>query len=644
MRIRTKLLFVTSIGMFVSLSVSLVIASVMINLQNKQQNQARLHSAMLSVEQTLHKSITELDTNFQAALAAKTRWGAFKTLVDSNVATLLKLDKPLLNHLLKIGIQDEMDYGFYSTFGTSQGQLLFQYDHGVGTVVSEKQTFVPGPYSVMVKPLTQEQTVAPLPTLADVEEGFGIYAFQHAPYIVLKVPYIYQGQERASGLKSGMVSGAFVFKKPLGIDLVEQGDFLGVHITIYGADGKRLAGKTPMPDLTLSTGDLHKITYLEDENGEGYDVTVKPIAVHDKTVGYLSLGISQSLTFEKIKEVTLLLALGGVIIFLLVGFISFFVVIQVIRPLTTTALLFNQIGQHGGDLTQRMETRGVGELSDLGKGFNQFVVKVQHIIKRMQDSTEILATSSEELSVSSTQMSQTAKDIRYAIESEYLATQEGTKTINSMVASLKIMFKKIESIQKEATKAKEIAFHGEAVVEKTGKTMHSIEANTKAIEGVVQAITEIANQTNLLSLNAAIEAAKAGGSGKGFAVVAEEVRALAEKSAGQVVVIRKLVDQSKMSAKTGSEVIEEIQTVFNHIREEADLVLGNVNEVTSDITTQEQSIAKVLNQMETISTLSEKNATGIQELSAILNETDVTTQDLSQLADQISTNVNEFKV
>lgn len=644
MKIKTKLFILTFSGVFLSIMVSSIIASYLIQTQNQSQNKERLLKALESIENYSTQTLHQVHENYQKFLEKERAVKYFGSLVDTQPSRILTVIKDLRDHLTAFGLANQMDYGFYSSFQESQGTLVYRFSQEhEGLIVEEGFLKINEFGQVNAEPLEKEPSF--FPKESEVPLGMSLAQFNQQTYLTFKAPFIYQGPERPSGVKPNLPIGHFVLMKNLNLDLTQQGDYLGVFINVYDVHGKMINGDKSLPNLNLNAlSPTSELKTRKDVQGERYDSLLTPILLNQMPVGYLSVNISQKRTNKKIIESVLFLTGSGLVVLFFIGLFSAIVVLQITKPVEEASRILKQIASVGGDLTQRMDERGSNELSDLAKAFNTFIHKVQVIIKEIQSYTEPLASSSEELSSSTNLMSQTANEINKAIIDENTAVQQGNTTTKAMTESLEIMFNSIKTIQAEASTSRKVAEHGGDVIEKTITTMKDIDGNTQKISGVVGVITEIANQTNLLSLNAAIEAAKAGDSGKGFAVVAEEVRSLAEKSAQQVVEIRGLVDVTQGSVKNGSQVIEEIQQVFTEIQTGATKVLTNVTEVTDDMAHQEQAIQKVAGGMHLIAQLSEENTVSVQELSRTLDETDTTTAELSQLAEKIFDTIKVFNV
>lgn len=396
--------------------------------------------------------------------------------------------------------------------------------------------------------------------------------------------------------------------------------------------------------FTLLLVKRNEFIELVDLQEERYDSLVLPLTREGQIIGYISASISQTVTTQKIQETVGTLAFIGGLILIVVAVLSYFLVVGITRPIVKAAALLEDIASGEGDLIQRLHIHSHDEMGILAKWFNKFVEKVQQMMQDIQIHVNTVATSSEELSANSQEMLQTSHSMSQAITEEAVALQQSSETISTMIQSMESMFGKITTIQAMSHQAEAVAIHGNEVVDMTGISMENIEKSTKKIEGVVEVITGIANQTNLLSLNAAIEAVKAGDAGKGFAVVANEVRNLAEKSSHSVVEIHQLVEESRTNVEQGAKVIHETQGVLSQIIGQVQEMTQYLNELSLVISDQKQAIRDVSNGVDSFSELSKNNTIGVTEMVHALNESATTADRLSGLADDLMAQVNRFKV
>jgi methyl-accepting chemotaxis protein len=227
----------------------------------------------------------------------------------------------------------------------------------------------------------------------------------------------------------------------------------------------------------------------------------------------------------------------------------------IIRPITDILARIRDIAGGGGDLTKRVDVNSADEVGQLGQSFNAFLDELQLLIREVAESTLLVASASEQMSVIAANQDQLVMDQHLAIDQVSTAATEMTAAIHEVA----------DNAHCTADAARQADQQGHATSEVVGQTMNALrrlagdvaeaagvinrlEQDSDKIGGVLSVIQAIAEQTNLLALNAAIEAARAGEQGRGFAVVADEVRTLAARTQDSTRDIQEMIQ----SLQTGS--------------------------------------------------------------------------------------------
>jgi methyl-accepting chemotaxis protein len=366
--------------------------------------------------------------------------------------------------------------------------------------------------------------------------------------------------------------------------------------------------------------------------------------------------------------------------------VSILLAASIIRPIMRVTRQLKDISEGDGDLTRQLEVKSNDEVGDLAKYFNKMVDNLRNIMRQVGIGAEQVAASSEELTASAEQTSRSTEHIAVAMqdvsagsERQVQSVAESSKFIAEMSQGLNQITDNTQQVSDSVIQASEVAAEGSVSIHSVVDQMESINKQilrlsdmiavlgqrSQEVEEIVSVIRGIAGQTNLLALNAAIEAARAGEHGRGFAVVADEVRKLAEessKSAQQISDMVQSIQEDTQAAVvsmngTTEEVRKGMNTVadagksFEQIQRAVGKVNGQVQEVSAAVQQISAETELVVQSIATIDEIAASTASGTQNVAAAAQEQLASMEEitssavsLSKMAEDLQALVGQFKV
>lgn len=403
----------------------------------------------------------------------------------------------------------------------------------------------------------------------------------------------------------------------------------------------------------------NKVLFKKEKTGTQYSKDnllpslKREVSKQNEKLGRIELTVTKFFAMQEISK-SIITGLGQTVVIVVILFLIIYMISRsIVKSIKKLCDFVSKISQ--GDLTSSIEIDSKDEIGFLGEKILEMSSNLSHLINKINEVSNLLNKSSTELAESTNTNYELNNEISNSIEQIAMgATQQakdmsdGVEQVNELATIIEKVIASTDTLEKEIKTTEKLKNTGmETICNLSAKNKQNSEFSSKIneiildsqngvekISRVSETISQISNQTNLLALNAAIEAARAGESGKGFAVVAEEIRKLAEKSSRSVAEINTTVNDIQLNSSNISKMITEI----NEILKDQSNVTGNTDKIFNEIANAIQNtkfrVEEVFLLGKDMEEKKNKIVEMIGELSAIMEETAASSQEISATVDE----------
>ena len=301
-------------------------------------------------------------------------------------------------------------------------------------------------------------------------------------------------------------------------------------------------------------------------------------------------------------------------------------------------------GLENGDLTTRLEDASLDEVGEVARVFNAYNARLRGVFLDIGEASSRIASGALELSAAADEMLRTSQDLARRSDAQRHTGETAERETRQLETAVREVTAHVQRSLEDARTATTVAQEGAARSLGAASSMADIRDSAERMAQAVRVIQDIARQTNLLSLNAAIEASKAGVHGRGFAVVAEEIRKLAERSQVAAREIDALIQRSTAAVESGTSTFDATLAALGDLGDQIQRMAAHTQEIGVASERQAATASSVAGQVGHAVQETMANAAASEELSASVNQVARTAAELAHIAENLEKLIGKFKL